>query len=306
MTLHLEEEIIRHARENPQQLPTLDMILDRFAIALPLAFKSFLSILPEIEEKSRQDMRCDVAVETLPQPCLISVVKAHPWAGRVACVVEPDLLFSVLELMLGGSKGKPGDWKPRSFTAIERSIGMKVAELVLNVVQNCFGHVLETTFEHDLVETMPKALVLAQPGTPSFLARYAIDLDGRRGHVSLLIPYGSFGEVRGILAAPFHGGLEEGPGGWDSEMGQTIADAELKLTAVLTHIRVSLSEVLAWQKGQVIDLGVTPEEPITGTVNGTPALRGAFGHRANGSLALRVTERLVTSEEALKHVSRTD
>ena len=111
--------------------------------------------------------------------------------------------------------------------------------------------------------------------------------------------------MRGLLSKSFHGG-QISNSGWAGEMGQQLTRAEAKVTAVLTRIRMPLSQMLELKRGDVVELGVPADHEVSGYVNGTPALRGAFGYRASGSLAIRVSERLVEKEEALKHVRDPD
>ena len=305
MTAFLEEEIIRHARDNPERLPALEMILDRLVLALPATVKQYCTILPEIGLEQRDYIATGEAIDSLPETCLVAVATSAPWSGRLACAIEPDLLFSILEVMLGGARRAPSEWTPRAFTAIERGIGQRIAELALGVLQGCFSPVAETVLSIEAMETTPKAVVLAPSGTPSILARFSMDLDGRKGHMSLILPYGGFGAMRGLLSKSFHGG-QISNSGWAGEMGQQLTRAEAKVTAVLTRIRMPLSQMLELKRGDVVELGVPADHEVSGYVNGTPALRGAFGYPASGSLAIRVSERLVEKEEALKHVRDPD
>ena len=134
----VEETMIRQARESFRRMPTLEMIIDRVVLGLSPEIKAYCAITPEVELVALDYLTYDDAVERTCVPSLIAVASAEAWKSQIACVVEPDLLFSVLEIMLGGRRTPRAKWVPRSFTAIEQKIGRQLAELCLGVLEHCW------------------------------------------------------------------------------------------------------------------------------------------------------------------------
>lgn len=294
--LSLEETMIRQARESFQRLPTLEIIIDRLLLALVPDLKSYCTVAPEIELSSLEYMPYEDAMESIQSPSLIAIANAESWGSQIACVVEPDLLFSVLEIMLGGRRATSQQWKPRGLTAIEQKLGRRLAELSLKGLAHCLHDVSPVQFDIQSLESNPRSVMLAAPRTATVLVRMHLQFEDRSGHMALVLPYGTLDEVSAQLAQPFLGGRSPTDSNARKDMNSQISSTTVTITGVLQEVTIPLHEVLEWKPGQVIDLGMTVDTPVVGMVNAQPMFRAAFGQRSNGALALRVIQSLLPKE----------
>jgi flagellar motor switch protein FliM len=304
----LEETMIREARESFERLPTLEIIIDRLLLALVPDLKSYCTIAPEIDLISLDYMPYEDAMETVTTPSLIAIASADPWDSQVACVIEPDLLFSVLEIMLGGRRASPNEWKPRGLTAIEQKLGRRLAELCLNGLSSCFAEISPVTFNTHTLESNPRSVLLAPPSTATLRVRMCLNFEDRNGHMTLILPYGALDEVSAQLAQPFLGGRSGADSSSRREMNTQISGTNVTVTGVLRELTVPLHEVLNWAPGDIIDLGMTQDTPVVGMVNAKPMFEASFGQRSNGALALRVIHSLLpkNKEEGIADASSFD
>lgn len=294
--LSLEETMIRQARESFQRLPTLEIIIDRLLLALVPDLKSYCTVAPEIELSSLEYMPYEDAMESIQSPSLIAIANAASWGSQIACVVEPDLLFSVLEIMLGGRRATSQQWKPRGLTAIEQKLGRRLAELSLKGLAHCLHDVSPVQFDIQSLESNPRSVMLAAPRTATVLVRLHMQFEDRSGHMALVLPYGTLDEVSAQLAQPFLGGRSPTDSNARKDMNSQISSTTVTITGVLQQVTIPLHEVLEWKPGQVIDLGMTVDTPVVGMVNAQPMFQAAFGQRSNGALALRVIQSLLPKE----------
>jgi len=302
----IEEAIIRQSRESFQRLPTLEMIIDRLVLALAPEIKSYCNITPEIELTALDYMTYEDVMDSTITPSLIAIAKADPWNSQIACVIEPDLLFTTLEIMLGGRRTARTEWKPRSFTAIEQKIGQHLAELCLTSLSGCFAEVSPVSFATQTLESNPKSVIMTPPATATLRVRLQLTIDDRDGHMTLVFPYGALEEVGARLAQPFLGGRLGGDSGWRTEINSQISGTNVTVTALLQELSIPLRKVLDWSLGDVIDLGITMETPVVGLLNQQPMFQATLGQRNNGSLALRVTQTLLPEEKEVEDASGID
>ena len=295
-TVSLEETMIRQARESFQRLPTLEIIVDRLLLALVPDLKSYCTIAPEIELQSLEYLPYEDAMEATQAPSLFAIADAEGWDSQIACVIEPDLLFSVLEIMLGGRRAQSNEWKPRGLTAIEQKLGRRLAELSLKVLSNCLTDVSPVTFNIQSLESNPRSVMLAAPRTATVSVRMRMSFEDRSGHMTLILPYGTLDEVSAQLAQPFLGGRSTTDSSARKDMDSQISSTTVTITGVLQEVKIPLRDVLDWKPGQVIDLGMTVDTPVVGMVNAQPMFQAAFGQRSNGALALRVIQSLLPNE----------
>lgn len=296
----VEEEIIRRAKLSYERLPMMEVIFDRYTLSLATAIKTYVGAIAEATLESFDYMPTGEALEALENPALIAVVEPKEWDGALALLIDPNLLFSVLEIMLGGRTSARREWSPRSFTAIEKRLGQKLFSVILDDLSRAFAQLCEVTFAATHTETNPRSLVLAAPNTPAVLVTIRIAIEDRSGLIRFVMPNSSFESVRPLLAQSFLGGQLGGDSGWRAKMSDAIGEASVVLEAVLREQPVPLNEVLAWQPGSVIDLDISAEDEAVLICAGRPMLRAALGRRRNGAVAMRVTERLIEDDEEMR------
>lgn len=293
----VEEEIIQRAKRSYERLPILEVILERFTLAVGPAIKHYVGAICEANIDSVEYMQLGDALDTVVSPALISVIEETGWDGPFALAIDPTLLISALEITFGGRMAERSTWSPRSFTAIEKKIGSEITRLILDELTESFGKLAVVDFTVSHIETNAQAMVLAPPNTGCIKLKLHVTMDDRDGYFSLLFPFNALSTIRSMLVQPFHGGSLGGDKSWRKNMTEAIADTEVLVTARLHEGEVPLSEVLNWKKGDVLDLGIGQDQDVTLICSGHEMYAAQTGKRRNGRLALKVTEQLKDEEE---------
>lgn len=293
----VEEQIIDKAKRSYERLPLLEVIFERLALSLGPELKGFVGALCEAELEGFDYLPVDEILESLPNPSLISMTQAKGLDGMIAVILGPHLLISTLEITFGGRSVASGPWTPRSFTSIEKKIGQKMTEILLKELTRTFSQLVPTEFAISHVETNPHALVLAPPNSAAVCVRLRITMDDRHGTVNIVVPYNSISNIRAQLAQPFLGGSLGGDNVWRDKMTEAISDTSIPVIARLLETHVPLMEVLNWKKGQVLDLGIDKDHEVVLTCSGHEMFQAQSGKRKNGSIALRITDKLKNKEE---------
>lgn len=294
----IEEQIIRMATLNYDRLPMLEVIFDRYSLSLGGALKSYTAAATEVELRDFSYMTCTEALDSLKAPMFIAVGHTVLWEGPLVLAVEPELLFAALEIMLGGRSAVPNDWTPRNFTAIERRLGQQLCEVTLNELTEAFAQLAEVPLAIGYVENSAQSIVLGPPSNPCVRVTLDVKFEGRGGAITYIIPYNTLDPIRPILMQPFLGGKLGGDDSWRAELDQKLKTATVTLNAVLHELEQPMSKVLAWEPGQLLDLGIFTDHEVCVTCGGRPMFRAAMGRRANQSVALRITEEFTPKEEA--------
>ena len=293
----VEEEIIQKAKRSYERLPILEVILERFALAVGPALKHYVGAICEANIDSLEYAPLGDALEHIPSPALISVIEATDWDGAFALAIDPSMLISTLEITFGGRMAERSTWSPRSFTAIEKKVGSELTRLILDELTETFGKLAVVDFAVSHIETNAQAMVLAPPNTGCVHLRMHLTMDDRDGYFGLVFPFNALSTIRGMLVQPFHGGSLGGDKSWRKNMTEAIAETEVMVTARLHDTTVPLKEVLEWKKGDVLDLGITVDQNVALMCSGHEMYLAQTGKRRNGRLALRVTEQLKDEEE---------
>ncbi|MEQ5870842.1 FliM/FliN family flagellar motor switch protein [Sagittula sp. NFXS13] len=296
-TRAVEELIVERAKLSYARLPMLEVVFDRFALSLAQTLKSYLGAMVDVSLSKVDYLSCQDALKDQPNPSLISVTTAEEWGGTVAVILRPELLFGIIEITFGGRTASVGEKKSRNFTSIEKRVGQNFTDTVLRELSGAFAKVSPVRFEISHLETNPKALLLAPPTSACVRATLSVDIEGRRGEMVFVLPNTAFETVSHILSQQFTGGQLGGDSGWRLKMTDMLNLTNVPVTAVLGQSSLSLREVLGWAPGQVLDLGLRVDDPVTLTCAGEKIALAEVGHRKNGRIALKLSDKLYHEEE---------
>ena len=294
----IEDQMIRSAKANYQRLPVLEVIFDRFTLALGPMMKSHCAgNSAEATLESFTYTSCGEALDSLSLESLAMVAEAQPWEGDIGVVLDHELLFTTLEILLGGRAAGRTEWSPRAFSAIERRFGQKLCQAALDTLSEAFARLAEVHFTIDRIESSPQAMVLVTPSSPCAKIVMRIEFEGRGGNMTFLMPHSVFEPVRSILSAPFHGGQLGGDSSWRDLLSGKLQETSVTVDAVLHEPRVPLSDLLAWKPGVTVPLGVSVDHDVTVALGNLKLFSAAVGRRKNGSIALRVVRDYSDEEE---------
>ncbi|MCB1342148.1 MAG: FliM/FliN family flagellar motor switch protein [Pseudooceanicola sp.] len=292
------DQMIRSAKANYQRLPVLEVIVDRFTLALAPVMKAHCAgNTADAALASFTYSTVGEALESLPLDSLAMVAAAHPWEGDIGVVLDHELLFTTLEILLGGRAASRKDWTPRAYSAIERKFGARLCQAALNALAEAFARLCEVQFVIDHIESSPQAMVLSAPSGPCVKITMRIDFDGRGGNLMFLFPTTVFESIRSILSAPFHGGQLGGDSSWRDLLSGKLEHTPITIDAVLHEPVIALADILNWKPGVTVPLGITEDQHVTVSCDNLKFFSAAVGRRRNGAVALRVVRDYSEEEE---------
>ncbi|MHA6327025.1 FliM/FliN family flagellar motor switch protein [Roseivivax sp. CAU 1753] len=285
----IEEDIIRAAAENIERLPMLERIFDRLAQGLAGSLRSFSGIQAETSIMGVDYKTAGDIIGQIDAAWLTAICDADQWSGQFLVALEPKLLFSLLEVLLGGRSAAPAEWSPRTFTSIEKRLAQQVTETILSELETAFAPIDKVRFSLAHFESSPQASMIAPAQSPATSVALSIDLDGRGGAVIFMLPHAALHHTRENLSVLSTGENIGQDDEWRTNIQGAISETSVKLTAILRQMNVPLGEMLTWRRGQVLDLGVSSEDEIQLATSGRVVARGSVGRRRSGSTAVRIT-----------------
>ncbi len=287
----IEEQIIARAKTNYRRLPMMEVLFEQLEAPLIHTLNTFISAKSEVTLKSFDYMSCADALEELSDPCLFGIAHAEPWAGLFGIVAEPELIFTMQQIMLGGRPSSPPK-KPHSFTTIEKRISTKFYDVILRGLSQLFSDVTPVTFHIDELAEDLEDLELAPLDSACVKVKINILFEGQGGQVTFIMPYIAFEPANTAFSQPFRGGNISGETGWRSVIAKSLQGTDIELTAVMQELTIPLHKVLAWHPGHILDIGIDAEHELLVNCSDKQMFRAAMGCRKNGSVALRISETL--------------
>ncbi|MFC2970540.1 flagellar motor switch protein FliM [Acidimangrovimonas pyrenivorans] len=295
----IEEQIIQMATLNYEPLPMLEVIFEKLCLSVSSSLKTFTSSIADVTLNSFRYVSYAEAMGALPRHGLLAVVHAHPWDNALTLSMDADFLYAALELMLGGKPAPEKLVSKRDFTSIERRVGQRLAELMLEDLSEGMRQISEAWFNVERMESNPQFVSLSQPSSPCVHVLLDVAFEECRGKVSFVIPYDTIDPIRPLLTKVFYGEKLGGDALWRRHLTAGIESSTVTLTALLHERPFPMAEVLGWRVGDTIDLRLEADHEATVLCSGVEMFRGVTGKRQNGSTALRITQEL-KGKEALR------
>jgi len=287
-TQQVEEEIIARASTGMPALPMLDVIFSRMPTGLNGTLKTRGAVLVEAEVEPVIYTTWSDAVEGLGPYSVCGIAEADPWDGNIVAAMDEDLFFATLETQMNG-KPVPNTAPKRAPSMIERRIARRLLELVLEEVTECFGRMTEVRFKLDTVETPRQVASLHGTASPCAMIRFRMNVGECNGTLSILFPLTTLEPAQSVLSKMFLGEKLGGDGTWREYIMERISGSRVSVYAQLQELHMDLGELLEWEAGTTIDLGIGADQEATIMCSGIPVLHGAIGRRKNDRIAVRIT-----------------
>lgn len=266
------------------RLPTLEMVNDRFARYFRTGVFSVLRKTCEVSVLGVRMVKFAEYVHGLAVPSNLNLVRIKPLRGTALVVMEPRLVFTVIDNFFGGDGRYHARIEGRDFTATEnRVIQIMLVELFAAMVE-AWAPVLPLEFEYLNSEINPQFANIVSPTETVVVSRFHVELDGGGGEIHLTLPYAMVEPIRTLLDAGVQSDRVDRDDRWSETLHEEILDAEVGLSTLLLETEISIGDFLQLRPGDVIPVQLP--ELTTVFAEDVPIFRGRYG-QANGHKAVR-------------------
>jgi flagellar motor switch protein FliM len=284
------------------RMPTLEMINERFARLFRVSLYNLLRRSPEIAVGPVQLKKFGEYVHTLHLPTSLNLVKLNPLRGTALVVVDPKLVFALVDNFFGGN-GRHAKIEGRDFTATESRIISMALKHVFTDLREAWSHVHPLEVEYLSSEMNPHFANIVSPTEIVVVTSFRIELDGGGGDLHITMPYSMIEPLRDVLDAGVQSDRVEHDERWAVSLREELADAEIELITVLGHGTVTLAELVNLKPGDVVACDFSGQAQVY--AEDVPLFRGTLGF-SRGQLAVKVEDhvqrtRVSTSALRLKH-----
>ena len=281
-----------------ERLPMLEVVFDRLVRLLTTSLRNFTSDNVEVTLDNITSIRFGDYLNSIPLPAMLAVFNAHEWDNYGLMTVDSALIYSVVDVLLGGRRGTaPMRIEGRPYTTIERNLVERMLNVVLADMSTAFEPLSPVNFVFDRLETNPRFATIARPANAAILIRCRIDMEDRGGKIETLLPYATLEPVRDLLLQMFMGEKFGRDAIWETHLAEQMFDTDIQIEAVLDEQVLNLGSVAELQIGDTLMLSAGPESPVQLRCGNLQMLRGFMG-RISDNVAVRVDNEIA---ERLSH-----
>lgn len=281
--------IINSGMVSYERLPMLEIIFDRLVRLLTGSLRNFTSDNVEVSLDHISTTRFGDYLNSIPLPAMISVFKAVEWDNYALLTVGSTLIYSIVDVLLGG-RGTPAiRIEGRPYTTIETNLMKQLIEVILKDAEAAFEPLSPVKFEVERLETNPRFAAITRQANAAILIKLRIDMEERGGRVEVLIPYATLEPIRDLLLQGFMGEKFGRDTIWESHLATEIYQTSIPVEAVLEEMTLPLRRVMDLKVGETIALNNGPDDPVELRCGGIPLTKGTIG-RIGDNVAVRVAQ----------------
>lgn len=259
-----------------QQLAMLRARHESFGRKLSAALSAWLRLVVEVRLHSVDASTLGEMADALEKPTFCQLLRAAPLAQRCVVDLPLDLLYIILDRLLGGGR-EPAVAMRRPPTEIELRLASRITALVVTELQAAWQGMLQIELSADRVETDDRWLTATLRTESTLLFAFEVKLSDARGVLRLAIPLAALKHLgqptiavrddsadASQRAAPVVDASMQTAGHGPRIHGSAKqADSSIELTACLAVTTITAQDLQQLQPGDII----ATEQPADGLID---------------------------------------
>lgn len=267
------------------RLPTLEMINERFARHFRTTLFNMLRRSADISVSGVQMVKFSEFIHSLFVPTSLNLVRIPPLRGKGLCVLDPKLVFSVVDSYFGGTGRFHTKIEGRDFTPTELRVIQILLAQAFDDLHVAWKPVLSLHFEYVGSEVNPQFANIVSPSEVVVVTTFHIDLESGGGDMHICMPYSMVEPIRDLLDAGVQSDRGDRDERWEKSLKEEIMSAKVELSSTLAETTISLSELAKLKRGDIIPLDIP--EVVEVLAANIPIFEGTLGV-SEGNYAIKL------------------
>ncbi|MEW8584859.1 MAG: flagellar motor switch protein FliM, partial [Candidatus Thiodiazotropha sp.] len=236
------------------RLPTLEMINERFARLFRTSLFNMLRRTADLSVSGIQMQKFSEFVHSLFVPTSLNMIRVPPLRGKGLFVIDPKLVFSVVDNYFGGSGRFHTKIEGRDFTPTENRVIQLLLNRAFEDLVVAWKPVFKVKFEYSGSEVNPQFANIVSPSEVVVVTSFHVDLESGGGDFHVCMPYSMLEPIRELLDAGVQSDRGERDERWERSLKEEIMSAKIELSSSLTDVQMSLKELAELKAGDVIPI----------------------------------------------------
>ena len=271
------------------QLRAIQMIHESFARQMTTVLSTLIRSIVSAEVASVEQLAYEEFVNYMVQPTVIGMIEMHPFEGSMLIEINPALVFTMIDRMLGGKGTFSGN--VRELTDIEKTVIERVIMRILELLEDSWSTVVDVRFRFESMESNPFFVQICSPSDMVLVVIMKLRVSDVEGMVSLCFPYFLIEPIMDRLSSQqwFASTSHKADDEIRTWLNNSVMQVKMPLAMELGHTVLSLADVYALQPGDVITLDERKDAEIDVRVGNQIRFKARPG-TLNGHMAVELTK----------------
>jgi flagellar motor switch protein FliM len=278
------------------RMPTLEMTNEKFARMFRSTLSSLLRKVISVTAVSADMIKFGEFLKTLPVPTSLHLFRMDPMRGNALFVVESKIIFTLVDIIFGGSGTELFKIEGREFTAIENNLIKKIVLNALADLEKCWKPLIDLKITYQRAEINPQFVQIVPPTDVVVVINFEVEVEYTSGVLSICIPYSMLEPVKEKLSAGFQSEQLEVDRGWATRFKAGLMKSYVDIYVELGQAQVFGKDIVNLKKGDVIQLEHYASDPLNIYLEGVKKFKGYPGNY-KGNQAVQISSILTGKEE---------
>lgn len=245
-----------------EHLRTLELIYENYSRIISTYLSAQIRTSVKIKIETMQQFTYEEFIRNIPNPTVLTVFRLLPLEGNLLFETNPEFVYQVLEILLGGAGAKK--YRSKEFTDIEKNIISKVNGGMIANMKLAWEDVMEVETEVLGIETNPALNQTLAPNESVALITFSVELGKNSTFINLCIPFLSVEKILDKLEVQywFRGRSEETKIKSQKLIKERLDIVNVDLEGILGETNINVQDFLNLRVGDVLSLDEKSDEPV--------------------------------------------
>ncbi len=267
----------RHTRAVRGRMPTLDMLSEKFCKSVRVPLFNLMRKTIDVRHEPSATTTFGEFLSNLNMPSSLNVFQMTPLRGQGLLVLDPNLVFFIVDSYFGGSGRFHTSIEGREFTTVEQTVIRKLAQALMNEMAEVWKPVHPVEFRYVKAEMNPQFVNIIAHTEPVIVSSFKLEIENVAEGFFFCIPYSSLEPIKDKLQGDGKAAQGEDDSRWRGAMRETIGDVRLSLSCEIGKARIDLSDLINLKAGDVIQLDKKARDHADVFIEGIRKLYGKPG-----------------------------
>lgn len=259
------------------RMPTLEIANDNFSRLLRNNLSLSLRKVIDVGTKGFQMTKFGEFIHTLPVPSSLHIFKIEPLRGNAMLVLDSNLIFTLVDIFLGGTGKIKSQVEGREFTAIESKLIGKVVHMVLADLEKAWKKIHPVSIRYVKSEINPQFIHLVSSDELVIIISFGLEVEQFTGLITLCIPYSIIEPIKDKFDSGnqiHHLKIDQS---WVKKLFDRLKSAEVEVVVELAKRSIMVHDFLKLKVGDVLTLEKEVSDLMVAKVQGVPKFLGKAG-----------------------------
>ncbi|MUV39954.1 Flagellar motor switch protein FliM [Lentibacillus sp. JNUCC-1] len=260
----------RALRFSKDQIRSISRVHENYARLLTTFFSGHLRTYVDISVASVDQIPYEEFIRSIPEMTVLNVYSLAPLEGRILMEINPNIAFSMLDRILGGTGASIN--KIDNLTDLETRLMTQLFEKAMFNLENAWQTMVDIEPELEEFEVNPQFLQLVSPNETVVVVSLNTEIGETSGMINICIPHIVLEPI--IPKLSVHYWMQDNKKERDPEsynkLTKSLQKAEIQAVANLGETNITIQEFLNLGLNDVITLNQGIDEPLKLSVNGKP------------------------------------